>query len=301
MFSNLAQLRLLNKIETSQDYTMEEVASNDSRQQTIALIMLSIITVVTVLFLLWKYRCYRNLEVLNGYPPEHAPGWAVISYFIPIICFFRPYKIMREIWDQSDPQIENKYNSNTGKYHYLPVVWWIFVICTIIILRFKDYADVANPTIAELRYSSQFAIFYNIWIIMGATLTAYMVNKITKREEQKLINLLDHKRNNEERTGYQRSQKANIEEDTIDDEFNTDEEINPNQFSEDEKCKYYGNILGLKGAIKKSDITKTYKNLILLYHPDRVAHMAPEFQLYAEKKTKEINIAYEYFKNRYNL
>jgi DnaJ-domain-containing protein 1 len=37
------------------------------------------------------------------------------------------------------------------------------------------------------------------------------------------------------------------------------------------------------------------------YHPDKVASLGPELRALAEKKSKEINAAYEFFKKRYGV
>ena len=60
-----------------------------------------------------------------------------------------------------------------------------------------------------------------------------------------------------------------------------------------------GQILGLKGRVTKNDIKKSYKKKIGEYHPDRVDNMGAEIKELALKKTKEINIAYEYFIEKY--
>ncbi len=45
-------------------------------------------------------------------------------------------------------------------------------------------------------------------------------------------------------------------------------------------------------------IKRNYKELLGKYHPDKVQHLGPEFQEMAEKKTREILEAYEYFSTR---
>jgi len=72
-------------------------------------------------------------------------------------------------------------------------------------------------------------------------------------------------------------------------------------FSQLDKDRYYGKVLGLVGQIKKEDIVKRYKELVIKYHPDKVSHLGEEFQLLAEIKIKEINSAFDYLKKRYNI
>ena len=63
----------------------------------------------------------------------------------------------------------------------------------------------------------------------------------------------------------------------------------------------YMNIFGLKGNSTEDEIKKKYRELISQYHPDKVQHLGREFQQMAEYKTKEIQKAYNYFKQNYNI
>jgi hypothetical protein len=53
----------------------------------------------------------------------------------------------------------------------------------------------------------------------------------------------------------------------------------------------YG-VLGVTEADSNQAIRKKYKQLIMEYHPDRVAHLGQELKDLAAKKTTEINAAY---------
>jgi hypothetical protein len=69
-------------------------------------------------------------------------------------------------------------------------------------------------------------------------------------------------------------------------------------YSEEAK---YGTVLGLKGKVTPADVKRAYRELLLKYHPDKVSHLGIEFHKIAEEKTKDIIVAYEYFKKRYNF
>lgn len=98
-------------------------------------------------------------------------------------------------------------------------------------------------------------------------------------------------------TSYDKKESQNTNAHNIEDY----QEIDDSNLSESEKDKIYASLFGLKGKITKSELKQIYKKLIGLYHPDKVSHLGKEFQIFAEKKTKDINKAYSYFKKKYNL
>jgi DnaJ-domain-containing protein 1 len=61
----------------------------------------------------------------------------------------------------------------------------------------------------------------------------------------------------------------------------------------------YRQILGVTAGDSQETIKKKYKELLAKYHPDKVQHLGMEFQEIAEKKTKEIMEAYEFFRKQY--
>ena len=65
----------------------------------------------------------------------------------------------------------------------------------------------------------------------------------------------------------------------------------PNETCADEKSPY--EILNVPDSASREEIVFAYKQMAKLYHPDKVASLAPEFRELAEKRMKEINLAYE--------
>jgi hypothetical protein len=78
-------------------------------------------------------------------------------------------------------------------------------------------------------------------------------------------------------------------------------EFEPKHATEFEKAKYYGAILGLEGKLTKIQIRKKYYESIAKYHPDKVQDLGEELKTLAEKKTKEINAAFEWLKQKHNI
>jgi hypothetical protein len=70
----------------------------------ISLILYFIIYIVCiVVFLMWLYRARHNLPALGAADIRWSPGWSIAWWFIPIMSLFRPYQVVRETWQASDP------------------------------------------------------------------------------------------------------------------------------------------------------------------------------------------------------
>jgi DnaJ domain/Chloroplast envelope transporter len=59
-----------------------------------------------------------------------------------------------------------------------------------------------------------------------------------------------------------------------------------------ESSKSPHEILGIGASASREEIRIAYRKMASLYHPDKVAHLAPEFREMADRKMKEINTAY---------
>ena len=64
---------------------------------------------------------------------------------------------------------------------------------------------------------------------------------------------------------------------------------------------FYGRVLGLNGEVTRADLRKRYLDLATKYHPDKVNHLGDKIKETAEREMKEINEAYDYFKNKYGM
>jgi len=75
--------------------------SNDTRQQAIAVIQFLLFVGTGIVFLTWIFRANRNARALGAEGMRFTPGWSVGWYFVPIMSLWRPFQVMREIWQAS--------------------------------------------------------------------------------------------------------------------------------------------------------------------------------------------------------
>ena len=55
-------------------------------------------------------------------------------------------------------------------------------------------------------------------------------------------------------------------------------------------------VLQVRRGASQEEIASAYRRLVQQYHPDKVANLAPEFRELAERRMKEINVAYQRLK-----
>lgn len=68
---------------------------------------------------------------------------------------------------------------------------------------------------------------------------------------------------------------------------------------EDDPETRHAATLRLPDSASLADVKKQYRALVAQYHPDKVRHLGVELRDFAEKKTRDLNEAYEYFRRKH--
>jgi len=92
------------------------------------LYMLALIPTV-VMFCVWLFRASKNARALGARGMKCSAGWAVGSFFVPIINLFKPYLAVKEVEKASDPQA-GPMDWTRAKASGKVGVWWAFWIAS---------------------------------------------------------------------------------------------------------------------------------------------------------------------------
>lgn len=98
--SSYFQFRLLDAIQAGANISDETIDANDSREALIGLLYLVVYITSAITFIQWFRRAYYNLHQ-HVSTLAHPESWAAIGWFVPILCLFRPYQIMRELFRET--------------------------------------------------------------------------------------------------------------------------------------------------------------------------------------------------------
>jgi hypothetical protein len=87
---------------------------SNSEQQTIAvavglpaILLLLAYVAAAVAVPMWCHRVYRNLPALGAQSLKFSPSWAAGAWFVPVLNIWRPYEVLREVWQNSRPKGES--------------------------------------------------------------------------------------------------------------------------------------------------------------------------------------------------
>lgn len=129
-------------------------------------IFIRILTMIA--FAIWIERIWRNLPAL-GEKPDTSRTWAVLSFFIPPFCFYRPVLVVSEAWSGSGGR------SSPVPFARLATAWWVAFmtpIATILVFRGRVIGVRGTMVVAE---------FFNITAAGLAIAVVYLLSSQQKR------------------------------------------------------------------------------------------------------------------------
>jgi hypothetical protein len=127
--SGLMELQLLLDFQAG-NYASSDMKTaaeaNDLRQRIVAIARPAIFFITTIVFSRWIYVVNANKWGLGATGMRFTPGWAVGSFFVPIVSLYEPYRAMKELWLVSaDPLLWQHQRRGA----ILPW-WWFFWLIT---------------------------------------------------------------------------------------------------------------------------------------------------------------------------
>lgn len=160
-------------------------------QGLIAVLQFPVYVFAAVTFLLWLFRTYKNLEPLGSEYTKFSPGWSVGWWFIPLANLVMPFKAVRGVWAESDPDSVGNEDFLSGLEPSAPFfmsAWWAFWIIanifTNITTRVLDPADVQG-----LEMSGYAFIIGGIFWVVDAAFAIKLLLDVTDRQERRFVNI----------------------------------------------------------------------------------------------------------------
>jgi|ETNmetMinimDraft_2_1059921.scaffolds.fasta_scaffold25445_2 hypothetical protein len=186
VISDIFEIILLNDMKTGNfDYlTIEDqTIVNDTRQQLIGIIQISLLIITGIVFLRWIYFSNSNSQSLGATGMQFTPGWSIGWYFVPIMTFFKPYQAMKEIWQTS----KNTENWSLVKAPSLLPQWWTLWLISLFLGNISFRLSLRAEEIDEYISYSSITLVSDLVDIPLALIAIKLVGSIFDMQNEKHI------------------------------------------------------------------------------------------------------------------
>ena len=182
LVSGYFQYDLLETVAAGELISEEAATANDLREQIIAIIYLIVFIISGVTFIQWFRRAYYNLHLKIDYL-NHGEGWAAGSWFVPIVNLYRPYQIMKEMYQETKELLNNssahvQVEVNTASLGW----WWGLWVTSSLIGQFIFRYSMKAETIEELTVLTGVGMINNIIGIPLALITIKVIKDYAMME-----------------------------------------------------------------------------------------------------------------------
>jgi hypothetical protein len=142
--------------------------------------LLSLATIVV--FGMWIYRAAANAVAAEVHGFSYTAGWAVGWYFIPFANLFKPFAAMRQIWNASHGEINERLDQGNG----LLALWWGTWILSNIAANISFRLSFSPDSAEEAYLGLQIGVFASL-VSLALYPAAYrLVDNITKAQRERL-------------------------------------------------------------------------------------------------------------------
>jgi hypothetical protein len=168
-------------------WTVYTEANGDSL--VISLIMLTTYLLTSALFLFWFYRVHKNLPALGVKYLEYTSGWAVSGFIVPLLNLIRPYEVMEEVWNASNPAIMEEGGWRTKNTAGMVNWWWGLYLASWYAARFAFKQPINPESPVSIFMSDGAFALAKLVSITSAVVTIFLIIDIDDRQQEKFAKL----------------------------------------------------------------------------------------------------------------
>ena len=174
LISGYFQYDLLQTAANGGEISTETANANDTREQIIGIVYLIAFVISAVTFIQWFRRAYFNLHLRVNHLSQ-TEGWAAGSWFVPIVSLYRPYQIMKELYQETKALLTknglNNENISTSSLGW----WWTLWVISSFLGQFVFRYSMKAESIDELTISTVASMIENVVGIPLALITIKVI------------------------------------------------------------------------------------------------------------------------------
>jgi hypothetical protein len=137
-------------------------------------------------FIAWLYQTRVNLRALGVRGPRYGRQWCIWGFFFPGVNFFRPYQVMREVWQASDPANLDAFTWRDQPVPALLRIWWLSFVGSLGLRALALLTDLgAGTNLQRIQLSLALIILADLAAGLSAGLACFVVTRLSETQEAK--------------------------------------------------------------------------------------------------------------------
>jgi hypothetical protein len=181
LISSYFQYRLL---QGNEDVLREAASANDTREMIIGIIYGIAFLISGITFIQWFRRAYYNLH-LKVDNLKFGEGWAAGCWFTPIISIYRPYQIMKELYEKTkELLIHNGDELNENFSTTFIGIWWGLWIINHYLGQFIFRSSLKAEDINQLSTTTAMSMIESTIGILLGFITIKIIKDYSSMEEK---------------------------------------------------------------------------------------------------------------------
>lgn len=134
------------------------------------------ILALIIAFFAWSSRTVDNVPALGGGTPKESPRSSVGWWFVPIVDFWKPYTIIREVWDR----ISVPSRPGGG---LIVEAWWLTLIVGFLVDKVAAALETNAPSWSTLQVARGIELVSVVSYLAAAVLGFMMIREIQARAD----------------------------------------------------------------------------------------------------------------------
>jgi len=138
-FAACAQVRLYlldNESIPEEEVDVPAISELRYRLGILAAASLPLVLTANAWLIAFLFRCHRNLESLGHRELDSKHIWVIICWFVPVLNFFCPFQVTREIWWRSQSQAGTSPASTSS---HVVFWWWLTKLTAIVLVNLARF------------------------------------------------------------------------------------------------------------------------------------------------------------------
>lgn len=139
-----------------------------------------------VAFLMWLYQARVNVRSLGVRRPSYGREWTYLAFLVPLLNFFRPYQVVREIWQASDPSNLDAFNWRSIAVSPLVPLWWGLFAGFLFLASLAGLTGLgAGVSLAKLQLTTLLGVGAHLLAGLAAGTGYLLVTRLSDAQEAK--------------------------------------------------------------------------------------------------------------------